>query len=111
MRKQNVIGDRLYNLRMKIGLTQEELSKRTNISKSHISNTENGTKLPSIEMLTILCEFHGLTLAEFFVDDGMLIDLTEKQRDFIKLSGSLSEEQMEGLNTLLRGICNNEKNR
>lgn len=104
MRKQNIIGDRLYNLRMKSNLTISELNKRTDISEGYLSDMENGTKQPSIKMLTTICDFFGITISEFFVDDGMLIDLSEKQRELIRLSDSLNDNQLDNLNEFIKGF-------
>jgi len=37
--------------RIKSGLTQQELADKLNISKTHISNIENGLKDPSVKLL------------------------------------------------------------
>jgi len=109
LKKRNIIGDRLYNLRTKAGLTIKGLHEATGISEGHISGMENGSSFPSMKKLTILCEFYGLTLVEFFIDDGLSIALTDKQRELIKLSDTLTEEQIDSLNVFLRNIYNNEK--
>ena len=44
-------GDQLKKIRQKKGITQEELAKRINISRSNIANYENNKNMPSIDIL------------------------------------------------------------
>jgi transcriptional regulator with XRE-family HTH domain len=37
--------------RLKANLTQQELAQRTGISRSHMSDVENGVKNPSVKLL------------------------------------------------------------
>ncbi|EUJ37588.1 cupin domain-containing protein [Brochothrix thermosphacta DSM 20171 = FSL F6-1036] len=43
------IGSKLKNLRLKKGLTQEELAERTDLSKGYISQIEHESSSPSME--------------------------------------------------------------
>lgn len=43
------IGRKIKNLRLKKGLTQEELGERTDLSKGYISQLERDLSSPSIE--------------------------------------------------------------
>ena len=45
------IAKRLKELREKHNLTQEELAKELNVSRTTISNYENGSRSPDIEMI------------------------------------------------------------
>ena len=47
---------RLKQARLKIGLTQKEVSEITNIKQSNISKYENGTLEPDIEKLGLLID-------------------------------------------------------
>ncbi|MEB2298324.1 XRE family transcriptional regulator [Lysinibacillus xylanilyticus] len=63
------IGAKIKALRLKKGLTQEELGERTDLSKGYISQLERDLNSPSIETLFSLLEVLGSTPKEFF-DDG-----------------------------------------
>ena len=63
------IGKKIKQLRLKKGLTQEELGERTGLSKSYISQLERDHTSPSIETLFSLLEVLGSSPKEFF-DDG-----------------------------------------
>lgn len=64
------IGQRLKNLRLRRGLTQEELADRCELTKGFISQAERNLSSPSIATLTDMLESLGCTLQEFFSDDG-----------------------------------------
>ena len=55
------LGDILAELREDRGLTQLELSKQLHISNSSISAYENGSRLPSIDILLSLARFFDVT--------------------------------------------------
>ena len=64
------IGGKIKALRLKKGLTQEELGERTDLSKGYISQLERDLNSPSIETLFSLLEVLGSTPKEFFDDDA-----------------------------------------
>ena len=64
------IGGKLRDLRLKNGLTQEELADRADLSKGFISQLENDLTSPSIATLIDILTLLGSTLSEFFSDDG-----------------------------------------
>ncbi|MCG3087404.1 helix-turn-helix domain-containing protein [Sporosarcina cyprini] len=60
------IGGKIKKLRLKKGLTQEELGERTDLTKGYISQLERELNSPSIETLFALLEVLGTTPKEFF---------------------------------------------
>ncbi|WKA57500.1 XRE family transcriptional regulator [Planococcus shenhongbingii] len=62
------IGTKIKRLRLKNGLTQEELGERTDLSKGFISQLERDLNSPSIETLFSLLEVLGTSPKEFFDD-------------------------------------------
>ncbi|QDQ01537.1 helix-turn-helix domain-containing protein [Lysinibacillus fusiformis] len=64
------IGGKIKALRLKKGLTQEELGERTDLSKGYISQLERDLNSPSIETLFSLLEVLGSTPKEFFDDES-----------------------------------------
>ncbi|MEK4027131.1 MULTISPECIES: XRE family transcriptional regulator [Bacillaceae] len=63
------IGKKIKNLRLKKGLTQEELGERTDLSKGYISQLERDLSSPSIETLFHLLEVLGCSPKDFFDED------------------------------------------
>lgn len=54
-------GDILKKLRQDNNLTQEELAKKINNSRSNIANYENGKNMPSVEVLERLSEIFNVS--------------------------------------------------
>lgn len=61
------IGSKIKALRIKKGLTQEELGERTDLSKGYISQLERDLNSPSIETLFNLLEVLGCTPRDFLM--------------------------------------------
>ena len=64
------IGEKLRELRIQRGLTQEELADRCELSKGFISQVERELASPSIATLKDMLECLGVTLQTFFSDGG-----------------------------------------
>ena len=54
-------GDRLKELRIERGVTQEEVGKAVNTSKMAVSHWEKGHSEPSIAQLILLMEYFGVS--------------------------------------------------
>ena len=57
----------MMDARIRAGLTQTELSKKTGISQADISRLENGTRNPSLTLLKRLADAMNTTLKIEFV--------------------------------------------
>ena len=64
-----MIGKKIKNLRLKKGLTQEELGERTDLSKGYISQLERDLSSPSIETFFTIIEVLGCSPKEFFNEE------------------------------------------
>jgi len=60
------IGNKIRELRLENGLTQEELADRSELSKGFISQLESDKTSPSIETLQDILEVLGTNLSDFF---------------------------------------------
>lgn len=78
------IGKKLKNLRLKKGLTQEELGERTDLSKGYISQIERDLGSPSMETFFTILEVLGCTPKEFFDEakQGQKVIYTEKDQTY-----------------------------
>ena len=63
------IGNRMKELRIQYGLTQQELADRSELSKGFISQLERNLTSPSIGTLLDIIQCLGTTPAEFFTDE------------------------------------------
>lgn len=64
------IGNKIRNLRIKNGLTQEELANRSELSKGFISQLECDNTSPSIATLIDILECLGTNIHDFFSEKG-----------------------------------------
>lgn len=73
--KEGTIGAKIRDLRLKNGLTQEELADRAELSKGYISQLENDLTSPSIATLIDILTLLGTSLGEFFAasEDDKLV--------------------------------------
>lgn len=62
------IGSKIKDLRLKNGLTQEELADRCELTKGYISQLENDLTSPSISTLIDILASLGSSLSQFFAD-------------------------------------------
>lgn len=65
---KETIGAKIRDLRLKNGLTQEELADRAELSKGFISQLENDLTSPSIATLIDILTLLGSDLSKFFAD-------------------------------------------
>lgn len=64
------IGEKIKNLRLKHGMTQEELADRCELSKGFISLVEHNQTSPSIATLGDILDALGTDFAKFFKEDA-----------------------------------------
>ena len=62
------IGSKIKRMRVRLGLTQEELAARTELTKGFISQLERDITSPSIATLVDILEALGSNVSEFFND-------------------------------------------
>lgn len=60
------ISKKIRDIRLKKGLTLEELGDRINFNYSNLSKIERGVRSPTLELLEKLAEFYDVPLTYFF---------------------------------------------
>lgn len=70
------LADNLQINRIRMGLSQEELAEKCQISRQAIAKWESGASVPTIEKLIFLADFYKLTLDELVgrKDDAALFE-------------------------------------
>lgn len=63
------IGERIKNLRKERKLTQVELAKKSNISRSYLTDIENNRYNPSVETLKAIANSLEVTLSDILSDE------------------------------------------
>ena len=98
------IGEKLRQLRLQRGLTQEDMADRCELSKGFISQVERNLASPSIATLTDMLECLGSSLSLFFTEDKDEKTVFTPQDMFVKEDG----ESLRGATTWL--VPNAQKN-
>lgn len=97
------IGEKVKELRVKFGLTQEELASRTELSKGFISQLERDIASPSIATLVDILEALGTNIRDFFNETPEEKVVFSPQDIFIK-------EDSETGNEIRWLVTNSQKN-
>ena len=74
------IGERITQLRKQQNLSQEQLAKKTEVSRTIIGNYERNANTPSIEVLVKLSKIFNVSM-DYLVGEG---ELSTIDRDLLK---------------------------
>ena len=66
-----MLSEKLYLLRRKAGLSQEELAEKLDVSRQAVSKWESGTARPDVDRLQSLAGFYGVTVDALLSDDPL----------------------------------------
>ena len=85
------IGEKIYNLRKKKNLSQEELASVLNVSRQTISKWETGESSPDVDKIVPLCNFFEISTDEFLKGKDIVYErkLTKEKRKNKALTLSL----------------------
>jgi transcriptional regulator with XRE-family HTH domain len=70
------LGEKLHILREYHGITQHHLAKQLHMSRSFISDMENGRKIPNVAHILKIADFFGVS-ADVLVLDDLEIDFDD----------------------------------
>ena len=88
-------GLRLKQLRKAKGFSMYKLHKESGLSQGHISDLEKCINQPTIETLQRLLTPMGITLAEFFNEDGDVSILSEREKELVSGFRTLPDDKAE----------------
>jgi len=60
------LGKRIYTLRKKVGLTQDELAYQAKLDYSYMNEIEKGKRNPSVKRVYLIARALKVTLSELF---------------------------------------------
>ena len=101
------IGKKIRELRLRLGLTQEELAARTELTKGFISQLENDVTSPSIATLMDILEALGTNISAFFTEQRCervvytAEDMFEKEDEDKKVLWLVTDAQRNALEPIL----------
>lgn len=99
--QEESFGKRLYELRVKKGITAREMSLSLGQNPGYINSIENNKVLPRMSSFFYICEYLGVTPEEFFAeqqDDPALL------KEATALLRSLDSETIQHVIALLKDL-------
>lgn len=95
-----MLSEKLYKLRKKSGLSQEQLAEQLNVSRQAISKWESGAAVPESEKLIIISEYFKVSV-DYLLKD---VDEEEQKRQENKESENDKPRHLAGILICLAGI-------
>ena len=89
--------DRITYYRKQKNWTEYQLAEKSGLTQSTISSWYRKNVVPSIPSLEKICNAFGITLSQFFSTDDDNFSLTSNQKELLKESSHLTEEQLSSL--------------
>lgn len=95
-----MLSEKLYMLRKKSGLSQEQLAEQLNVSRQAISKWESGTSIPESDKLIAISQYFNVTLDYLMKEDsdGNLQPVSTDE------SNGLSQKLIAGIVLCVAGI-------
>ena len=103
MQIEKYIADKITSLCEKRDISKYRLSQLSGISQSSLGRIMAQENLPSLITLEKICAALGVTLSQFF-QEGNSENLTEKQKEVLRIWNNLSTNEQETVMSMLRGL-------
>ena len=103
---EQFFADRLAELRLRKNVSAREMSLAIGQNPSYINRIENRLSFPSMQVFFYICEYLGVTPAEFF-DAGNAVPA--RRRELHSAVDRLSDAQTELVLALARGLLNEKQ--
>jgi len=92
------IADRITALRMKKNVSEYRMSLELGQSKSYVQGITSGKAYPSIKQLYNICDYFGVTMAEFFDEE---VEDPQRMHMVIALSKQLDSKDLDRIIDLM----------
>ena len=97
----DILG-RIKVLRDERGWSNYRLAKEANISEGSLNNLFRLNNLPTIPTLEAICTGFGISLSQFFAEEGESVVLNKEQKKMLNTWNTLTKEQKSALLELLK---------
>ncbi len=103
MKLEQMIGQRIKEIRGAAGITQEQLSEKAGINVKYLSSIERGRENPTLSTVIKISQALMVNIDQFFID--IQIEDVENRRNMIdKLLEKANDEQLKIAYLLLSTI-------
>ena len=92
---------RITQLRMIKGVSAREMSLAMGQNPGYINGIESGRALPSLQGLLYICDYLGVSPAEFF---DVSVKNPTKAQELVEAAKNLTDEQLEHLIAIAKGL-------
>lgn len=83
------------------GWSEYRLAKEADLPQSTISHLFRRNNAPTHPTIEAICRALGITLAQFFAEEGEPVVLTPEQAEVLGLWGTLSHEQKQSVKSIM----------
>ena len=87
------IQERIKNFMEFNGWSEYRLAKEADLPQSTISHLFKRNNAPSYPTIEAICRACGVTLSQFFAEQGEAVVLTDEQKELLLMFGGLLEGQ------------------
>lgn len=99
----DILG-KIKKLQKEKGWSEARLAREANLTPSTISSLYRNNNMPTIPTLQAICTAFGITMAQFFSESNVPLDLTPEQTKLLEHWNTLTDEQKEALFRLLKSM-------
>jgi len=110
--KKTMVGDNIRKMRLKTGLTQEELALKSGLSQGYINQLESGKRRYTQKSLELIADALVIPVAGLFEEDKQIDAVREEvavykkkrpdKKEFLALLNELPDHMIEHYLILLR---------
>ncbi len=101
---EDYVPMKLEELCSKNGITRYQLSIRTGISQSALSDIVKKKNVPTLITIERICAAFGITIAQFFTQGENIPNLSDEQNELLLLWDGLKLEEKEIVKTFMKSI-------
>ena len=105
---ETYVPTKIAELCAKNGISKYQLSQKTGISQSALSDISKGKNIPTLTTLDKICTAFGITMAQFFSKDSNVLDLSEEQLQLLQTWNELKPEEKIFIRTCMESLKNRE---
>lgn len=96
--------ERIVYYRKQKGWSEYQLAEESGLTQSTISSWYRKNMIPSVPSLEKVCSAFGITLSQFFSTEEEDFSLTSLQKELLRESGHLTEQQQLALISFFRTL-------
>lgn len=96
-----ILADKIIEERKRIGLSQEELAERLNVSRQSVSKWESAQSIPDINRIIMLAEIFGVT-TDYLLKDDAVRNVGEPVKESVEHPRNVRKVSLEEASEFLR---------